>query len=96
MKVEHGHRPVDLVAAEAVQCALFYLCPQWHYRPLEQWPVTTAGKPWHLLSTLLCEAVTGQPENDKVLNYMAKLKLARKKNRGFLRMQQLPWRPEEH
>jgi hypothetical protein len=98
MKVK-GHRPVDLVAAEAVQCALFYLCPHWHCRPLEDWPVTTAGKPWHLLSTLLYEAGTGHPDddNDKVLNYMAKLHRARKKNQGFLRMQQLlPWRPEEH
>jgi hypothetical protein len=74
IKVGHGHKPRDLSAKQAVQSALGLLCPRWWETPREEWPKITREGPWHLLSTLLYEALRGQSDRDHVLNYMANLK----------------------
>jgi hypothetical protein len=74
INVGHGHKPSDLSAKQAVQSALGLLCQRWWETPREEWPKITREGPWHLLSTLLYEALRGQSDRDHVLNYMAKLK----------------------
>jgi hypothetical protein len=74
INVGHGHKPRDLSAKQAVQSALGLLCPRWWETSREEWPKITREGPWHLLSTLLYEALRGQSDRDHVLNYMAKLK----------------------
>jgi hypothetical protein len=41
------------------------------------WETLTEGGPWHCLSMLFYEAVTGEPNCDRVLKYMAVLKSGR-------------------
>jgi hypothetical protein len=84
INVGHGHKPRDLSAKQAVQSALGLLCPRWWETPREEWPKITREGPWHLLSTLLYEALRGQSDRDHVLNYMAKLNLMMTNSNGEL------------
>jgi hypothetical protein len=74
IKVGHGHKPRDLSAKQAAESALGLLCPRWWETPREEWPKITREGAWHLLSTLLYEALSSQSDRDHVLNYMARLK----------------------
>jgi hypothetical protein len=84
IKTGPGHKPIDIYAEGVMRYALDLLCPDWPkdlpLPPLQRtrWPSTTPGKAWHRISTLLYEGVTGQPNSDKVLNYMGGLKRSKK------------------
>jgi hypothetical protein len=74
IKVGPGHKPRDLSAEQVVRSALGLLCPRWWQTPRKKWPSISMEGKWHLLSTLLYEALRGQSDRDHVLNYMAKLR----------------------
>jgi hypothetical protein len=57
-----------------VVAALELVCPDWTGTARRQWPVTTPGKPWDVLSMLLYEAVTGEDNSSTVRMYMRQFK----------------------
>jgi hypothetical protein len=65
-----GHKPRDHIAVHAVLYAAGCLTAERL--------TLTGGGDWHLLSMLLYEARTGEPDRDHVLNYMRKMKLRRR------------------
>jgi hypothetical protein len=66
LRSRHGHKPRDGIASMVVLHAAEYL-------PAKRRTLTNGG-PWHLLSMLLYEVATGQPNRDHLLNYMRRMK----------------------